>query len=403
VLAEKKDLSVPEYERRLKDRVALLELVKGSFSVSYDLLTPLRKKNWRRLSVFPEDFDREAATSVLKMDPDASAEALSDLVCWSLLNHIEEPDSKDGRYQLHDLARIFAESCLNGDESADARLKHATHYSKVLSRCDELYQKGGTNTLAGLKLFDREWSIIRVGQNWANNEIQNSSKLKKNDLKSILQLESYYAAEGAKILDLRLHPRERIIWIECGLRSAKMMWDQGAQGVHLGNLGLAYADLGETDNAMVYYEQALDIARKIGDKRGEGNQLSNIGRAYADLGDTRKSIEYLEHALNIALEIGDRWNEGNQLGNLGIAYTDLGDIRKSIDYLEHALNIAREIGDRRGEGNQLSNLGRAYANFGDMEKSIDYLENALNIAQNLGDKRGEGNAFWNISLTYDKL
>ncbi|MDD4652439.1 MAG: metallophosphoesterase, partial [Methanothrix sp.] len=85
-LAEKKDLSVAEYERRLKDKVALLKLVKGSFSLSYDLLSPLRKKNWRRLSVFPDDFDRKAATAIFKMSPEASEEALSDLVRWSLVD-----------------------------------------------------------------------------------------------------------------------------------------------------------------------------------------------------------------------------------------------------------------------------------------------------------------------------
>ena len=47
-LAEKRDLSVSEYERRLKDKVARLKLVRASFSLSYDLLTPGRKKQWRR-------------------------------------------------------------------------------------------------------------------------------------------------------------------------------------------------------------------------------------------------------------------------------------------------------------------------------------------------------------------
>ena len=136
-LAEKRDLSVPEYERRLKDKVARLKLVKGSFSLSYDLLTPGRKKQWRRLSVFPEDFDRNAATAVLKMAPGPSAEALSDLVRWSLVDFAAIPDSEDGRYKLHDLARLFAESCLERDELADAQQKHAKYYSKVLSQAEK--------------------------------------------------------------------------------------------------------------------------------------------------------------------------------------------------------------------------------------------------------------------------
>ena len=277
-LAEKRDLSVPEYERRLKDKVALLKLVKGSFSLSYDLLTPGRKKQWRRLSVFPEDFDRNAATAVLKMAPGPSAEALSDLVRWSLVDFAPIPDSEDGRYKLHDLARLFAESCLERDELADAQQKHAKYYSKVLSQAENLYEKGGTNLLAGLKLFDREWANIKVGQAWVKNIIQVSSKLKKSDLKSVLQLASSYAGDGGYVLDLRLHPRDKIGWLETGLKAARMMGDQGAEGVHLGNLGRP--TLGETRKAIGYYEQALNISRKIGDRRAK-DHLGNLGMAYA--------------------------------------------------------------------------------------------------------------------------
>ena len=178
-LAERRDLSVPEYQRRLKDKVELLKLVKGSFSLSYDLLSPGRKKQWRRLSVFPEDFDRNAATAVLKMAPGPSAEALSDLVRWSLVDFAATPDSEEGRYKLHDLARLFAESCLEQEELADAQQKHAKYYSKVLSHAENLYKNGGTDLLAGLKLFDREWANIKVGQAWVKNIIPSLQQIEK--------------------------------------------------------------------------------------------------------------------------------------------------------------------------------------------------------------------------------
>ena len=49
------------------------------------------------------------------------------------------------------------------------------------------------------------------------------------------------------------------------------------RGAHLGNLGKAYAALGEVRRAIEYYEQALVISREIGDRRGEGNDLGNLG------------------------------------------------------------------------------------------------------------------------------
>ena len=90
----------------------------------------------------------------------------------------------------------------------------------------------------------------------------------------------------------------------------------------------------------------LKIAREIGDRRGEGNCLGNLGLAYSDLGELKKAIEYYEQALKIAREIGDRRGEGNQLGYMGEAYIS-GRAKKAIDYYEQALKIEREIGDRR--------------------------------------------------------
>jgi tetratricopeptide (TPR) repeat protein/predicted phosphodiesterase len=442
-LAEKRDLSVSEYERRLTDKVALLKLVKGSFSLSYDLLTPERKKQWRSLSVFPEDFDRNAATAVLRMPPGPSAEALSDLVRWSLVDFIPIPNSEGGRYKLHCLARLFAESCIEGDELADAKQKHANYYSKVLSQAGNLYNKGGTNILAGLKLFDREWANIKVGQAWVKSAIRSYRMFNKSYLKFVMQLANSYANNGVYVLDLRLLPWDKISWLEAGLTAARIMKDRSAEGAHLGNLGNAYVVLGNARQAIEHYEKALAIASEIGDRRGEGNALGNLGVAYKNLGDYRKAIEYCEQALAIDREIGNKRGEGNALGNLGLAHAALGDARQAIGYyekalailckigerqgegaalgnlglahaalgnarqaIEHyekALAISREIGDRRGEGNALGNLGNAYANLGDACQAIEYYEKALAIAREIGDKRGEGNALGNLGLAHAAL
>ncbi len=98
-----------------------------------------------------------------------------------------------------------------------------------------------------------------------------------------------------------------------------------------------------------------DIARAIGDRRGEGNALGNLGTAWAALGEPRRAIEFYEQQLAIAREIGDRRGEGSTLGNLGNAWADLGEPRRAIEFYEQQLVIAREIGDRMGEGSALFN------------------------------------------------
>jgi hypothetical protein len=43
-----------------------------------------------------------------------------------------------------------------------------------------------------------------------------------------------------------------------------------------------------------HYERQLVIAREIGDRHGEGNALGNLGIAYTNLGETRRTIDLYE-------------------------------------------------------------------------------------------------------------
>ena len=342
VLAEREDIGVDEYERRLSDKKERLGLVEGSFSLSYDLLSPIRRIQWCRLSVFPGYFDCDGAAAVLNMARDHSAEALSDLVKWSLVDFIP---SDDFRYKLHDLARLFAESRLESDERVDAQQRHADHYLKVLDSVkQQLYRKGKKGTLIGLKIFDREWENIRTGQAWAetmvhHDGIMNSANL---DTELFLYLASHYPIIGASVLDLRLHPHIKIRWLEAALIAASRRRDTSSKLMILNSMGRAHDALGEVEKAIKYFEQALAIAHEIEDRQGEGASLRGLGRAYAGLGEMEKAIEYYEQSLVIAREIKNRYGEGANLGGLGRAYAELGETKKAIEYFEQAFVIARE-------------------------------------------------------------
>ena len=153
---------------------------------------------------------------------------------------------------------------------------------------------------------------------------------------------------------------ERLYWLPRAADAARRADNLRDAGAHLGNLGIAYRNLGQAERAIDHYKQVLAIAREIGDRRSEGNTLGNLGNAYADLGQGECAIDSYEQQLEITREIGDRRGEGSALGNLGNAYVDLGQIERAIDSYEQQLEITREIGDRQGEALGSWNLGMAY-------------------------------------------
>jgi len=151
----------------------------------------------------------------------------------------------------------------------------------------------------------------------------------------------------------------------------------------LGNLGNAYAALGEPRRAIEFYEQHLKVAREIGDRHGEGAALGNLGNVYAALSEPRRAIELYEQVLVIDREIGDRRGESSTLVNTGNAYYSLGEPRRAIEYHEQALPIFREIGNRRGEGNALWNMSFVLDKLGERSQAIAYAEAALKIYEQI--------------------
>jgi tetratricopeptide (TPR) repeat protein len=399
------DWQVNSYVAQLEDRKGRLAALHDSregaelttepdllatFEMSYNQLPEEDRKRWRRLGVFPTSFDVGAAAAMWEMEEDAARKLLGLLLRYSLLDY----DEASSRYSLHDLLADYAVSQMNGEEEGDARLRHASHYKDVLSTADDLYQEGGEKVLTGLNRFDLESENIRAGQAWVSNNAEDVN---------YLELCNKYPDAGYRILSLRLHPRERISWLESGLAAARKLGHKNYERYHLGNLGTVYVSLGNARAAIRYFEQDLAIARETDNRRGEAYPLANLGVAYSRLGEVHKAIEYYEQALAIYREIGNRLGEATTLGNLGIAYADLGETHKAIEYYEGQLAIARETGNRQGEGYSLGSLGNAYADLGETHKAVEYYSKTLIILREISDRRGEGIALGQLGTAYKVL
>jgi tetratricopeptide (TPR) repeat protein len=377
---------VPDYNLTLEETLT----VGASFELSYEKLSEEMKERWRRLSVFPADFDQRAITAVLNISEDEAKETQRQLRRFSLL----EVNAETKRFSLHDLIRAFTHAKLSADECFQAQFLFARYYSLILWAADKIKSDDPQNGyITALKLIDIELSNIKFGQKWT---VENT---KKDN--AIAELCCQYSIFD--LLTLRQHPRENINWQQASLTAAKQINDKVYEGNNSQNLGNAYSRLGDNRKAIEYYEKALKIARKLQHKLGEAFSLGNLGTAYHSLGDYRKAIEYHEQSLQIKREIGNKLGEGNSLGSLGTAYKSLGEYRKAIDYHEQHLQISREIGDRLGEGNSLGNLGTAYHSLGDYRKAIEYHEQSLQIKREIGDRLGEGNSLGNLGNAYHSL
>ncbi|HKX29696.1 MAG TPA: tetratricopeptide repeat protein, partial [Blastocatellia bacterium] len=368
-IAKFRNLTPADYLRRLTDARKRLELIEASLGLSYEILSEELRPRWRVLAVFPDSFNEAAAAAVWETAADQARETLGDLLSFSLVEWIEVA----GRYRLHDLARVFADSRLSDAERDGGRRLHARHYQAVLSAAEHLYQQGGERVKPGLGLYDLERTNIEAGQAWA--------AARAGGDEAAAELCIVYPAAGTEVLALRQRPHEYIGWLEAMLAAARSLNRRGMEGRALGELGLAHFHLGATHRALEFFEQALAIARELGDRRDEGQALGNQGMTYYALGEMRRALEFFERAMVIARELGDRRDEGQILSGLGMTYYVLGETRRALEFLNQCLEITRETGDRRSEGQALGNLGLAYINLGETRRALEFFEQTMVITR----------------------
>jgi tetratricopeptide (TPR) repeat protein len=373
---------------------------------------------WQMLTVFPAPFDLIAAAAVWRAKEHEALVDLGQLVTRGLLLY----DAQAGLYDLHDLVRPAAQEAFEYNESKEdddgeplqqiigavrARLgfdperrrmeraasRHAYHYLGLGVLATGRYVHAADRRMEGLRLFDAVWPHLQEARQRTRARSDRRSARWVSDL----------ARETAPILGLRLQPQNRLPILEGAVASAMRIGDRHSQAVHLGNLGLAYADMNEPQRAIVYHRQALGIHARLRDRAEEGEQWTCLGKAYLRLDEPEQAIKCQQKALTIHEQLEDRQAQGENLTGIAVAYRRLGDTRQTISHFTRALVIARQVGDRAAECSVLGNLGQAYRQMGDTERSVEYFEQSLAIARRIDDPRRECAALGYLGLAYGTL
>jgi tetratricopeptide (TPR) repeat protein len=193
-------------------------------------------------------------------------------------------------------ARVYPRPS-GGVASARAQRWHARHFCAVIAAADKHFLRGGEAVVEALGRFDRAWPDAQAGFAWAAQRTAESD----NDA---AELCCDYANRSPYVRELRQHAQDRIAWLEQVVQAARRRNNPNAEGVALGNLGLAYVDLGQPQRAIDFYQQQLAIALEIGDRRGEANACWNLGEALAKLERVAEAIPLMAVCLRFEQEIG---------------------------------------------------------------------------------------------------
>jgi tetratricopeptide (TPR) repeat protein len=150
---------------------------------------------------------------------------------------------------------------------------------------------------------------------------------------------------------------------------------------NFGELGSAYASLGNLSAAIAHQEEALRIARENKDTANECVWLTNLGNRYVSLGQNTRALDYFQQAMTIARERADLRSVAVNLVALGTCNVQLGQFQQALTSYGQACDIARQLEDLTVEGQCLSNMGNIYAALGHTIRAIATQDQALAIAR----------------------
>lgn len=397
--------------RRLDEMTAGDMAVRASFQVS---LTALPSSVagvdpgvlFRLLGLWPGPFIAlNAAAALYGGNPGRVEEALEILVDACLL---ESP--APGRYQFHDLLRVYAGECAQTPEIQQLR-------GTALSRVFEWYLYTADAAAAVISPnrtrvpLDppaednrplRFTSLSRAFE-WCEEERQNIVAVSRQAAAERLDSVAWQLPAAAMTFFNRRGYRGD--WIgthRIAVDAARRAGDQIGEAVILNNLGMAYRDL-SLDDAVANLREAIAVGRKAGDLRSQTQAAANLADTYRRGGRYAEVIAMYQEVLDNLRLLHNRYGEGIVLTTAAEAHLGLGNVDEAVGLLNQARKIYAEIDEQRGEVAALLALGEAYLERGQPEEGLASLRQALEIARSAGERVFEAETFKRLGLAYSRV
>ncbi|HEY6163143.1 MAG TPA: tetratricopeptide repeat protein [Bacteroidia bacterium] len=158
------------------------------------------------------------------------------------------------------------------------------------------------------------------------------------------------------------------------------------EGEAFNYMGMNIARLGNSSQALGYYQKAIDLFERSLYDKGRINALTNIAGIYFDEGDFVLAISYFQKALDIAKQVHDEKQIGNLLNNIGSAYQNQGKEKEAKNYYLQAVQQNIQSGNDHALAYNYLNL--SYIEMGDnnLQNATDYNEKAMNIFRRFTDR-----------------
>lgn len=370
--------------------------VRGVLSWSYGSLDAPVARVFRLLGVVPGRDIGLTAVAALIGQPVSAAKVL-----LTALNDQNLVDCHDGRYELHDLVRVYAAELVDREDRAAALRRLMIWYlhsvRKSFSRFmpdHPLFRAGVPDAEHDLPVFEKRESVHA----WYEAEVSNiraltqcAAEIGEDVIAWQLAwcMYNYYYSTGWL--------NEWIELLDIGLASAEKTGSPEAQARILTTLGVACSRIGKNVDALQYLERGLSLAREMENQDLQIASLANLASTFREMKCYDEGVQRAQAAVELAMAHGTDFRKAVCLDSLCELYVESGQPEKALECGEAGIEAARASDTRLTEVNIQVNMAHAHRDLGDAATAMRYYESALEACSLLGDRYHEALALLGIA------
>jgi predicted ATPase/class 3 adenylate cyclase len=366
---------LPERQRTLRAAIAW----------SYDLLDPVERRLFARLSVFTGGWTFESAEAVC--DPEElgvdALDGLTSLVDKSLIRRVEAP-GRPARFSMLETIREFGLEQLEASgELEPVRGRHAEHFLRLAEEAEP--HLTGEDQGEWLDRCDQEHANIRAALRWAV-ETGDAGRAQ--------------SAAGAlwRFWQQRGHLTEGRRWLDevLALPSGKGRTSARAKAL-TGAGGIAWWQE-DIAAARGFYQEALAIERELGDPARTAEALYNQAFVAGAAGEFDTAVGLFEESIELFRRAGDELGATRALWMSAVRDMAAGDWEGPVARAEETVATWRRAGDRFNLADALTWLAVVYARVGRPADAHATVLEALQLFRELGSAMGNVSVV--LSLSY---
>ncbi len=343
-------------ERRRLDEFRVGDVaVRTNFAEAYRALDTVDGQVFRRAGAHPgETFSLDAAAALSDL-AEADAEAALDRLVDA---HLVEAPSP-GRYQLHDLLRLFATENLADGELRAALGRLVDWFARTAARGAWIDRERGNAVLVAQRLqalgaYEEVWRLV---------EAVHRTLVGIDDLYTTFAIWREAAAAARALGDERRLTRA-LRWVANGHRN-----------------------IGEVTLALPPAQESVTIAERLDDRRQLAESLRTLGETMRDLGRFDESDAALRRAWQLFVDLDDVQEEIEVLTALATLYSSHRLAAQAIPFIEHAAQLLPRYSaaEDTHHGWVYLQSSIAYRLTGRREEGVRRADDAMRVAVEVGD------------------